>query len=147
MATLFGSLEQTLYLFFNIETTMDALEQFVESVDALTHSASEWITSKADQVNVTLPEVASPEAVVAGATGALLTLLLTVYMVVRCVSIIVWRRRVRNNALIVQMAECAPEDDCEEHELEKHNAARAPAPGDSDHEDDLLASPRKGRKS
>lgn len=126
---------------------MHALEQFSESVDALTYAASEWITSKADQINLTLSELAPPEAVVAGATGALLTLLLIAYLMVRGVSIIVGRRRVRKNALVVQMAECAPDDDCEEHELEKHNTARVAAPGDSDYEDDPLTSPRKSRKT
>ena len=50
------------------------------------------------------------------------------------------RRRAREKRIVVEMAENAPEDDGDDHELEKHSHARGPAPGDSDLDDDLCTS-------
>lgn len=50
------------------------------------------------------------------------------------------RRRAREKRMVVEMAENAPEDDGDEHELEKHSHARGPAPGDSDLDEDLYTS-------
>ena len=46
------------------------------------------------------------------------------------------QKRLRENALIVKMAEHAPVDDADEHEEEKHSHTRGAAPGDSDAEED-----------
>lgn len=46
------------------------------------------------------------------------------------------RSRDRTNRLVVEMADTAPVDDGEEHELEKHGRPRSAAPGDSDMEED-----------
>ena len=85
---------------------------------------------------------ASPETVVWGALISLAALLLLVAIVVRTIRAMKARERARHNALAVHMAECAPDDDCDEHEVAVRESPRTAAPGDSDHEEDMLA--RKG---
>ena len=82
-----------------------------------------------------------PDTALWVAAGAVAVLAVLVCLLWRIVVEARRRARMRNNALVVRMADEAPEDDEEEHELEKHSDARAAAPGDSDFEDDF--GPRK----
>jgi len=83
---------------------------------------------------------ASPEAVVWGSVVAICALLCFVCMIVRAVSVLRARERARKNHLAVRMAESAPEDDCDEHEVAVRDDLRTAAQGDSDFEDMCEAS-------
>lgn len=111
----------------------------------------QWVGVGVDTMHLDLPPLDTPEAALGAAALSVLVLLVCAASVVRVVGMVVAGRRARSNALLVRIAEFAPEDDGDEHELEKHNASRAPAPGDSDHEDDTpggsvrLSKARNGR--
>ena len=122
---------------------MGNLHEFAVEFDNLTHATSAWITSTANHMNLSMPETVSPEAVAGGTAIVLTSVLVCATLVVRITNLLVARRRAKKNARIVQMAEYAPEDDCEEHECETHTTSRTAAPGDSDYEDDSLSTPRK----
>ena len=125
---------------------MEHLDALAAGASNLSHTTGQWLSAKASRANLSnvLPE--SPDAIFGGAALAASVVLLFVFGLVRAASLMVSRRRARNNALIVQLAEHAPEDDCDERECEQHSDARAAAPGDSDFEDDALGSPRKNSK-
>ena len=125
---------------------MEKLEFLIAGASNLTHTTGEWIVVETARVGVALPLPleTSPEAVAVGAACVLVTVALVAISIARVMALVVARRKVRHNRLMVQIADHAPEDDGDEHELEKHNTSRSAAPGDSDYEDDPLSSPRKG---
>ena len=122
---------------------IDSLDALRLQVSNVTHVVGAWFAAVAAAVedSVLIPILETPEGVLGGAVVAIASVLCFACMIVRGVSAVVARRRRRHNALIVEIADYAPEDDCEEHELEKHTTARTAAPGDSDHEDDMLSGP------
>ena len=122
---------------------MENFHELAVELDNLTHVTGAWITSTAHHINLSMPETVSPEAVVGATAIVLASGFVCTVVVVRITNLLVARRRAKKNARIVQMAEYAPEDDCEEHECETHSTARTAAPGDSDYEDDSLSTPRQ----
>ena len=100
------------------------------------------------RLSLQLGIVADPETIIWYAATALAVFVCVVCMLVYMASARRVRERARANALMVEMAEHAPEDDHDEHECEQLGDARAAAPGDSDFEEDPIAGkPRKnGRK-
>ena len=107
-----------------------------KGLDNLTHAPWEWAAHKASMVSEELQMLGPPGAVIAGAGAVLVATVLCAAIGARIGNALLAKRRARDNALIVQIAEHAPEDDGDEHECEKHTHSRTAAPGDSDYEDD-----------
>ena len=117
----------------------------MQSFDNLTAAVAIHLTSAASTARLHLTNLtasagleASPEAVVYGAFFALCGIVILAGLLVRIVGAVRTRERARHNSLVVQMAEEAPEDDCDEHEVAVMDDSRTPAPGDSDYEEDVL---------
>ena len=125
---------------------MERLEPLAREVDRLAHATGDWLVAETSHMNLSLSELAPPGVVIGCAAIVLVAVVVCICAVVRIVSVVVASRRARSNALIVQLAEFAPEDDGDEHECEQHNASRSAAPGDSDYEEDPLAGVRKNDK-
>ena len=114
----------------------------MESLDNLTAAVTAHLTESATAAKLQISNLtqaagleASPEAVVWGSAFALCALLCLVCMIIRIISVVRARERARKNSLAVRMAESAPEDDCDEHEVAVMDDPRTAAPGDSDFED------------
>lgn len=90
-------------------------------------------------VHVGIDADADTVLVIAGASLALVGFLLL--CLCRLLSHARHFSRVRMNRIMVEMADSAPVDDGDEHELEQHGRLRAAAPGDSDMEEDHFAPP------
>ena len=108
----------------------------------MTHKTAEWISAEVSAY-LPIPVDVSPEVVAFGSLIVLVSVSAVAIAIARVMTMLVARRKFKHNRLIVQMADHAPEDDGDEHELEKHSSSRAAAPGDSDYEDDALATPSK----
>ena len=118
---------------------MNGLEDLEElTVSVATQLYETAVTARLQLTNLTAAAgiEASPEAVVLGALISLGVVFVLVLLVCKTRSALRARARARNNALAVRMAECAPDDDCDEHEVEIRECPRTAAPGDSDHEED-----------
>ena len=122
-------------------SAVPSLELLEQQLGNLTHVAGEWLTAEVDRVGMDLGlgEYASPEAVAGGAGIVLGVAVLGAVAAVRVTRAYAASKRARLNALIVEIAGEAPDDDHDEHEIETRNDARNAAPGDSDLEDDPLA--------
>lgn len=119
----------------------------MEAFDNLTAAVAIHLTESASFARLHLTNLTasaglevSPEAVVYGAFFALCGLVILAVLLMRIVGAVRARERARHNTLAVQMAEDAPEDDCDEHEVAVRDDSRTPAPGDSDFEEDVLTS-------
>ena len=123
------------------------LQLLAQEIGNMTQATSEWIGSKASRMSLELQELASPEAVTGGAAGAATATIVIVGVVASAKLANAWlaRRKMQNNALVVDIASCSPEDDGEEHENEQHCDSRVAASGDSETEDDLLPGPHIGK--
>ena len=127
---------------------MERLESLFDAARNVTHTTGKWIVVENARIGLALPFPldVSPEAVALVVAGGLVAVALVTIAVARVMTLAVARRKVRHNIIMVQIADNEPEDDNDEHELEKHSTFRSAAPGDSDYEDDPLASPRRGSK-
>jgi len=120
---------------------MDSLNmaQTMERLAALTQGATNLTVQVLGQESVDLVRQAyevNPHAVLSGICFTIGTVLVALALLIRVVSLLVERRRRRQNDLLVSIAEHAPVNDDDEHEFAKHDDTRAAAPGDSDFEDD-----------
>lgn len=95
-------------------------------------------------VHVGIDADADTVLVIAGASLALVAVLLSCLW--RLLAHARHRSRARMNRIVVEMADSAPVDDGDEHELEQHGRLRAAAPGDSDMEEDHFAPPGASEK-
>jgi hypothetical protein len=130
-------------------SAVPSLELLEQQLGNLTHVACEWLTAEADRVGMDLGlgEYASPGAVASGVGIVMGVAVLGAVAAVRVTRAYAASKRARSNALIVEIAEDAPDDDHDEHEIETRNDARKAASGDSDLEDDPLAASRACSKA
>ena len=118
---------------------------WTELTESIAASLSESVVSaKSHLTNITAAVgiEASPDAIVWGALISMVGILLLMLAVARTVSVLKRREHLRQNALAVRMAETAPDDDCDEHEVEVREYPRSAAPGDSDFEEDTVTGKR-----
>lgn len=95
-------------------------------------------------VHVGIDADADTVLVVAGGSLALVAVLLSCLW--RLLANAQHHTRARANRVVVEMADSAPVDDGDEHELEQHGRLRTAAPGDSDIEEDHFAPPLPSQK-